>query len=102
ADRRAGLEPLESEAQPSQGAADAVSGAFAHSPAGHLRLADVDQPAHEGAGAEDDGACVIERAVGHADTGDAKAGPFALRDQVVDGLLPQAEARLFFAKAFDF
>ncbi len=65
-------------------------------------MADVDQAAHEGAGAEDDGPGAVEGAVGHADTGDAERGPLPFRDEVVDGFLTQAEVGLCFAEAFDF
>ena len=91
---RAGLETLQLETQPRQRPADAVRCAFAHAAAGHLRLADVDQSPHERAGAEHDGPGAVERAVGHADAGDAERGPLPFRDQVVDGFLPQAEVRL--------
>ena len=99
---RAGLESLQFETQPGQRPADAVRCAFAHASAGHLRLADVDQPPHERAGAEHDGPGAVERAVGHANAGDAERGPLPFRDQVVDRFLPQAQVRLFFAEAFDF
>ena len=78
------------EAQPRERPAEAVRCAFAHAAAGHLRLADVDQSPHERAGAEHDSPCAVERAVGHADAGDAERGPLPFRDQVVNGFLPQA------------
>ena len=62
----------------------------------------MDQPAHEGAGTEHDRAGAVDRAVRHADAGDAEIAPLPFRYEVIDGLLPQAEIRLFFAEAFDF
>ena len=53
--RRAGLEPLESKAQPRQRPADAGGGAFARPAAGRLRLAGVHQRLQERAGGEHDG-----------------------------------------------
>ena len=90
-------------------------------PPGKRGFADVQQPPHEGAGAEDDGPGAIHRAAGHARTPAMRDGPLRSRklpfplpsplspllsplfdEQVFHRFLPQREPRLRFEDSSDF
>ena len=60
--RRAGLKAAQLEAEARESQAQAGAGRFAHTSAGHRGIANVQQPLHKSAGAEDDGPGAICRA----------------------------------------
>ena len=100
--RRAGLEAGQPNAQALQGPAQALAGRLAHAAARRGGLADVEQAAHEGAGAENDRRGPIDRAAGDANAADALLTAAGFHHEVLDGLLAERQSRLLLAEAADF
>ena len=82
--RRAGLQPAEGEAARLQRGREAVARGLADAPGGDADLADVDQPAQEGAGGEHGGAAGEAAAVRQGDGRDAVAGDVEAESLALD------------------
>src|SRR5205085_11559244 len=96
--RRPGLEPAEREAVPRQGFRQAERRRLADPPGWRLLLADMDQPAQEGAGGQHHGAAADVFARAEHDPGEAAVGP---DDQVLNRALADLETRLLSQQLLD-
>ena len=88
--RRAGLQAAEADSGGDEAGGEPFGARLAHAAAGHLRRADVDEPAKEGAGGEDDGAAADFDSAEAADAGRLPA----LDEQRLGGRLEEHELRL--------
>ena len=92
--RRAGLQAAELESGGDEAGGERFGARLAHAPAGHLRRADVDEPAKEGAGGEDDGAAADFNSAEAADANGLRGLRAALDEQRLGGRLEEREVRL--------